>query len=82
MQPIDLAVWHAGPYDRENRSDKLARLLEIGTGPPEDTAVYVGLDLMYRARNGTEITIRSRAGRPYAPGAEVPAYEDADVSDR
>ena len=81
----DAAGWRAGDtlgHTIENRSDKPARLLEIGTRPPEDTAVYVGLDLMYRARHGTEITIRSRAGRPYAPGEEVPAYEDADVSDR
>ena len=81
----DAAGWRAGDttgHTIENRSDKPARLLEIGTRPPEDTALYVGLDLMYRARHGTEITIRSRAGRRYAPGEEVPAYDDADVNDR
>ena len=81
----DAAGWRAGDtlgHTIENRSDKPARLLEIGTRPPEDTAVYVGLDLMYRARHGTEITIRSRAGRPYAPGEQVPAYKDADLNDR
>lgn len=81
----DAAGWRAGDtlgHTIENRSDKPARLLEIGTRPPEDTAVYLGLDLMYRARHGTEITIRSRAGRAYAPGEEVPAYDDPDLGDR
>jgi len=44
----DAAGWKAGDvvgHSIENRSDKPARLLEIGTRPPEDTAVYVGLDL-------------------------------------
>ena len=81
----DAAGWRAGDtlgHTIENRSDAPARLLEIGTRPPEDTAVYLGLDLMYRARNGTEITIRSRSGRAYAQGEEVPAYDEPDPSDR
>ncbi|MGF1502085.1 MAG: cupin domain-containing protein [Paracoccaceae bacterium] len=81
----DAAGWPAGAtvgHTIENRSDKPARLLEIGTRPAEDTAVYVGLDLMYRARHGANITIRSRAGRPYGPGEEVPSLDDPAPEDR
>ncbi|MEO0682587.1 MAG: cupin domain-containing protein, partial [Pseudomonadota bacterium] len=51
----DAAGWKAGAtvgHTIENRSDKPARLLEIGARQAEDTAMYVGLDLMYRALNG------------------------------
>jgi len=75
----DAAGWKAGDvvgHTIENRSDKPARLLEIGSRPSEDTAIYVGLDLMYRARNGVEITIRSRNGRPYQAGEEVAEIEE------
>ena len=81
----DAAGWKAGAtvgHTIENRSDRPARLLEIGTRPPEDTAFYVGLDLMYRARHGTDFTIRSRAGRAYKPGEEVPEIEEPDINDR
>ncbi len=75
----DCAAWKAGVttgHTIENRSNAPARLLEIGTRPTEDTAVYVGLDLFYRALNGTNISIRSRAGKIYADGEEVPAIAD------
>ena len=81
----DVAGWKAGAtvgHTIENRSDKPARLLEIGSRPPEDTAVYIGLDLMYRARNGTDISLRSRSGRAYAPGEEVPALDEPNMSER
>lgn len=75
----DAAGWRAGDmvgHTIENRSDKPARILEIGTRPPEDTAIYVGLDMIYRARNGANVTITSRSGRPYVDGEEVPEIED------
>lgn len=81
----DAAGWKAGEtvgHTIENRSDRPARILEIGTRPPEDTAVYVGYDLLYRARNGTDIEIRSRAGRTYQAGEEVPAVEDPAIDER
>ena len=81
----DAAGWKAGQvigHSIENRSDKPARLLEIGTRPAEDTAVYIGLDLMYRARNGDEITIRSRNGRPYDAGEEVPEIVELPINER
>lgn len=81
----DAAGWRAGAttgHTIENRSDKPARILEIGTRPPEDTAIYVGLDLMYRYRQGGQITIRSRSGRKYVEGEEVPSVADPDIADR
>lgn len=81
----DAAGWRAGDtvgHTIENRSDTPARLLEIGTRPPEDTALYVGLDLMYRALYGTKITIRSRSGQVYRDGEEVPALNDPNVDER
>lgn len=81
----DAAGWKAGVpmgHTIENRSDRPARLLEIGTRPPEDTAIYVGLDLMYRARHGGDITIRARNGRAYAAGEEVPPLDDPAPGDR
>ncbi|MEL6369446.1 MAG: cupin domain-containing protein [Pseudomonadota bacterium] len=81
----DAAGWKAGEtvgHTIENRSDKPARILEIGTRPPEDTAVYVGLDLLYRARNGTDITIRSRTGRKFEDGQEVRPIEDEEIENR
>lgn len=81
----DAAGWKAGTmvgHTIENRSDKPARILEIGTRPPEDTAVYVGHDLLYRARYGGDITIRSRSGRDYAEGEEVPPFEDPPIEGR
>ncbi|MEL7012919.1 MAG: cupin domain-containing protein [Pseudomonadota bacterium] len=85
LRPGDSAGWKAGDvvgHSIENRSDKPARLLEIGTRPAEDTAVYVGLDLMYRARYGGDITIRSRTGRPYEKGEEVPEIEELPLDAR
>ena len=81
----DAAGWKAGDvvgHTIENRSDAPARLLEIGTRPAEDTAVYVGRDLMYRARYGVDVTIRSRSGRPYAAGEEVPEIEELPIDAR
>ena len=81
----DAAGWKAGDvvgHTIENRSDKPARLLEIGTRPSEDTAVYLGYDLMYRARNGVDITITSRSGRPYQAGEEVPEIEELPLEAR
>lgn len=81
----DAAGWKAGDvvgHSIENRSEKPARLLEIGTRPAEDTAVYIGLDLMYRARHGADITIRSRSGRPYEHGEEVPRIEELSMDAR
>ncbi|MEM8729440.1 MAG: cupin domain-containing protein [Pseudomonadota bacterium] len=81
----DAAGWKAGDvvgHTIENRSDKPARLLEIGTRPAEDTAVYVGLDLMYRALYGAGITIRSRSGRPYEAGEEVAEIEELPMERR
>ncbi|MEO0816189.1 MAG: cupin domain-containing protein [Pseudomonadota bacterium] len=81
----DAAGWKAGDrmgHTIENRSDTPARILEIGTRPPEDTAIYVGYDLLYRAKYGTDIAIRSRAGRAYAAGEEVPQIEDPEIEDR
>ncbi|MEO1537062.1 MAG: cupin domain-containing protein [Pseudomonadota bacterium] len=81
----DAAGWKAGDvvgHTIENRSDKPARLLEIGTRPAEDTANYVGLDLMYRARYGADITIRSRSGKRYETGEEVPEIEEPPIAAR
>lgn len=78
----DSAGWKAGDvvgHTIENRSGAPARLLEIGTRPAEDTAVYVGLDLMYRAKHGTDYTIRSRHGRPYEAGEDVPEIEELPI---
>ena len=85
LRPGDAAGWRAGDvvgHTIENRSDRPARLLEIGTRPAEDTAIYVGLDLLYRARHGGDITIRSRSGRPYDAGEEVPEIEELPVAER
>lgn len=81
----DAAGWKAGSavgHTIENRSDKPARILEIGTRPPEDTAVYVGLDLLYRARHGTDIEIRARSGRRYEDGEEVALLQDPPPGER
>lgn len=81
----DAAGWRAGDtvgHTIENRSNAPARILEIGTRPPEDTAIYVGLDLLYRARHGTDISIRRRSGRTYGPGEEVPAIDEPAIDDR
>jgi len=81
----DAAGWKAGEkvgHTIENRSGEPARILEIGTRPPEDTAVYVGLDLIYRARNGADITIRRRSGKPYLPGEEVDPISDPAIEER
>lgn len=81
----DAAGWKAGAkvgHTIENRSDKPARILEIGSRPPEDTAVYVGYDLTYRALYGTDISIRSRAGGKYAQDAQVPELEDPPLGER
>ncbi|MEL6302248.1 MAG: cupin domain-containing protein [Pseudomonadota bacterium] len=75
----DSAAWKAGDtigHTIENRSNRPARLLEIGTRPSEDTAIYPGLDMMYRAINGTRISIRTRAGAPFKEGEEVRSIED------
>ncbi|MEM9902291.1 MAG: cupin domain-containing protein [Pseudomonadota bacterium] len=81
----DATGWKAGDvvgHSIENRSDKPARLLEVGTRPSEDTAMYIGLDLMYRARHVVDITIRSRGGRPYDTGEEVPEIEELPLDAR
>ncbi|MEL6567644.1 MAG: cupin domain-containing protein [Pseudomonadota bacterium] len=81
----DAVGWKAGAtigHTIENRSDEPARILEIGTRPPEDTAIYVGLDLFYRARNGADIKIRRRSGKPYNPGEEVDPIDDPAIEDR
>lgn len=81
----DAAGWKAGDvvgHTIENRSDTPARLLEIGTRPAEDTAIYVGLDLMYRARYGADFTIRSRGGRPYEAGEEVREIAELPIDAR
>lgn len=81
----DAAGWQAGAktgHTIENRSDKPARILEIGARPSEDTAIYVGYDLLYRARYGTDISIRSRAGRRYGPGEEVPTLDEPEINER
>jgi len=79
------AAWKAGEtvgHTIENRSDAPARILEIGTRPPEDTAIYVGLDLMYRARYGADIQIRSRSGRAYGGNETVPEVDELDPAER
>ncbi|MEL7045966.1 MAG: cupin domain-containing protein [Pseudomonadota bacterium] len=81
----DAAGWKAGSpvgHSIENRSGRTARILEIGTRPPEDTAVYVGLDLLYRARYGGDVSIRSRSGRPYAEGEEVRKLAELNINQR
>ena len=81
----DAAGWKAGAttgHTIENRSQKPARILEIGTRPSEDTAIYVGYDLMYRARHGTDITIRSRSGGQYRADEEVPPIHDLPIDQR
>ena len=54
----------------ENRSSLPARLLEIGTRAPRETAHYPGLDMIYR-REGRKVTFESRDGRPIGPGDDV-----------
>ena len=81
----DAAGWKAGStvgHTIENRSDKPARLLEIGTRPAEDTAFYVGIDMMYRALYGTNITIRKRSGQKFAKGEEPAPLDDGRPEDR
>lgn len=81
----EAAGWKAGAtvgHTIENRSDMPARILEIGTRPPEDTAVYVGLDMLYRARHGTEINITTRAGKRFADGEEPAAIDDGAPDER
>ena len=85
LQAGESAAWRAGStlgHTIENRSQSLARILEIGTRPPEDTAIYVGLDLIYRARHGQNVTINARSGRPYRRGEEVPEIEELPVNQR
>lgn len=79
------AAWKAGEtigHTIENRTEVPARILEIGTRPPEDTAIYIGLDMMYRATNGSKVSIRSRSGKAYQDGEDVPAIDDPDPSHR
>jgi uncharacterized cupin superfamily protein len=62
MRPGDCAGFRAGEPNGHhliNRTDRIARLLEIGTRPPNDTAFYPDIDLVsppeggYRRRDGT-----------------------------
>ena len=72
------AYWQARDlvsHSIENHSDKLDDLLEIGTCPAEDTAVYVGFDPIHCARCGADRTIRPRNERPYETGEEVPEIQ-------
>ena len=81
----DCAAWKAGRtigHTIENRTTEPARILEIGTRPPEDTAIYVGLDMMYRATNGSNVSIRSRSGRAFLAGEEVATIDDPEPSQR
>jgi len=85
LQAGESAAWRAGStlgHTIENRSQSPARILEIGTRPPEDTAIYVGLDLIYRARHGQNVTINARSGRPYGEGEDVPEIEELPVNQR
>lgn len=85
LQAGDSAAWRAGStvgHTIENRSGSPARILEIGTRPPEDTAIYVGLDLIYRARHGQDVTINARSGRPYCAGEVVPEIDELPVDQR
>lgn len=59
----------------ENRSDRPARLLEIGPRTlPAETAHDVGLDLVYQ-REGRDIRFETRDGRPVDPSDEVEARD-------
>jgi len=81
----DAAGWRAGDvvgHTIENRSDKPARILEIGTRPPEDTAIYVGVDMLYRARNGTDISIRKRSGEAFRNGEEPQTVVEPAIEHR
>ena len=85
LGPGDAAGWRAGDtvgHSIENRTDKPARLLEIGPRmAPHDTAYYVGLDLIYR-RTDRKIAITRRNGIPYAPGEEPGPMDDGAPEDR
>ena len=45
-------------------------------------AFYVGLDCMYCARYGADISMRSRAGRKYENGGEPSEIVDPEPYDR
>lgn len=75
----DSAGWKAGErngHTLENRSDQPARLLEIGPRiAPEETAHYIGLDMVYR-RRGQSITLETRDGTRLSPDSEVRRLDD------
>jgi uncharacterized cupin superfamily protein len=81
----DAAGWRAGDtvgHTTKTAPTRPARLLEIGTRPPEDTALYVGPRPHDRALYGTKITIRSRSGQVYRTGEEVPGTQRPNVDER
>lgn len=74
LGPGDAAGWPAGVangHTIENRSDRPARILEIGPRTaPFDRAHYVGWDMDY-VRRGRSITFETKAGRRLSPDEEV-----------
>lgn len=81
MRAGDCATFKAGVrvgHTFENRSDKPARLLEVGPrGIPDETAYYPGLDMVYR-RTPDQMWFETRDGRRLNDTADVARIEDPE----
>ncbi len=81
LGPGDSATFKAGVavgHSFENRSDSVARLLEVGTRHPEgEQAYYPGLDMVYR-RDGASIRFETRDGKPLDAGDEVQRIDEPE----
>lgn len=68
MRPGDCAAFPAGNPDGhhfQNRSDKPARFLVVGTKAPQETAVYSDVDMMVHIKPGTKAEFTYKDGTPF-----------------
>lgn len=68
MRPGDCAAFPAGNPDGhhfQNRSDKPARFLVVGTKAPQETAVYSDVDLMVHIKTGAKAEFTYKDGTPF-----------------
>ncbi len=75
----DCATFKAGVavgHTFENRTDKSARLLEVGPRGNEETAHYPGLDMTYRRAPDGEQWFETKDGRTLNPEDEVERIAD------
>jgi uncharacterized cupin superfamily protein len=68
MRPGDCAAFPAGNPDGhhfQNRSDKPARFLVVGTRAPQEIGVYSDVDMMVHIRPGAKAEFTHKDGTPF-----------------